>query len=116
MHIGTRITTWLTGARVGEDGQGNIYYEAKRIVPGQRRRRWVLYAGVPEASMVPPEWHAWLHYTTEAPIPLAHRPWQKPHRPNATGTPLSYRPAGHDYSGGQRRPATGDYESWTPGS
>ena len=36
---------------------------------GRRRRRWVLYRRGPvEASRVPPEWHAWLHYTTEAPL------------------------------------------------
>ena len=36
--------------------------------------------------------------------------------PVATGTASSYRPAGHDYNGGQRAKATGDYESWTPGA
>ena len=117
MNIGTRIITWLNGSRVGEDGEGNIYYQTRRDRPGQRRRRWVMYAGVPEATMVPPEWHAWLHYTTDAPISLLGRkPWQKPHLANATGTAASYRPPGHDYSGGQRPPATGDYEAWTPGS
>jgi NADH:ubiquinone oxidoreductase subunit len=42
------------------------------------------------------------------------RPWQKPHRPNATGTAEAYRPAGHDFSGGRRPAATGDYEPWKP--
>ena len=77
-----------------------------------------MYVGEPEASPVPPEWHGWLHYTTDAPIPLtARRPWQKPHRPNLTGTAAGYRPPGHDYQ--RRAPArraTGDYEAWTPGS
>ena len=76
-----------------------------------------MYAGEAEASSVPPEWHAWLHYTTDTPIPqTARRPWQKPHEPNLTGTPLGYRPPGSDYLGGKRAPATGDYEAWTPGS
>ena len=44
------------------------------------------------------------------------RAWQKPHVPNLTGTADSYRPAGHDYQGGKRAKATGDYEAWTPGS
>jgi NADH:ubiquinone oxidoreductase subunit len=35
--------------------------------------------------------------------------------PNATGTPLAYRPPGHDYEGGNRAPAADDYEPWTPG-
>ena len=46
----------------------------------------------------------------------SQRPWQKPHLPNLTGTPESYRPPGHDYQGGHRAPATGDYEAWTPGT
>ena len=41
-------------------------------------------------------------------------PWQKEHLPNLTGTPAAYRPAGHTLEGGQRQPATGDYEPWTP--
>ncbi len=114
--IGTRIYTWLHGRQVGRDGLGNRYYEERRPrAGGLRTRRWVIYAGAPEASTVPPEWHAWLHYTTAAPLPsLGKRPWQKPHLPNETGTPLGYRPAGHDYSGGRRARATGDYEAWTP--
>jgi NADH:ubiquinone oxidoreductase subunit len=117
MTIGTRLFTWLRGRSVGTDPAGNIYYEERRPRRGARSRRWVLYAGAPEASMVPPEWHGWLHYTTSEPIPLsARRPWQTPYQPNLTGTPGAYRPPGHDYSGGHRPPATGDYESWTPGS
>jgi NADH:ubiquinone oxidoreductase subunit len=113
--IGTRIFTWLNGRRIGRDAAGNVYYEEKRARPGYRPRRWVIYAGEPEASVVPPEWHAWLHYTTDAPIKVVHsRPWLKPHIPNLTGTPLSYRPPGHDYQGGRRPTTTGDYEAWTP--
>jgi NADH:ubiquinone oxidoreductase subunit len=98
MNIGTRIFTWLNGREIGRDA-----------------RRWVDYAGAPEASKVPPEWHAWLHYTTEAPIKLASpRPWIKPHEANLTGTPEGYRPPGHDYKGGERARATGDYEAWSP--
>lgn len=115
--IGTRLHTWLYGRSVGQDPDGNIYYTDKTLRPGVRGRRWVIYKGEPEASKVPPEWHAWLHFTTDEPIPLRERrPWQKPHQMNMTGTPGSYRPPGHDYRGGHRAPATGDYESWTPGS
>ena len=117
MNIGTRLFTLLRGRQIGRDADGNIYYEERRGRSGWRRRRWVAYAGTPEASKVPPEWHAWLHYTTDSPLPAAaRRPWQKPHLPNLTGTPASYRPAGHDYEGGQRAPADGDYEAWTPDS
>jgi len=117
MNLGTLIFTRLRGRQVGTDAAGNRYYEEKRLRShALRARRWVLYAGAPDASLVPPEWHAWLHYTTDAPLPdTGRRPWQKPHLPNVTGTPLSYRPPGHDYEGGQRARATGDYEAWTPG-
>jgi NADH:ubiquinone oxidoreductase subunit len=117
MNIGTWLYTKLKGRTVGSDAMGNVYYEEKQPRPGSRRtRRWVMYAGPPEASVVPPEWHAWLHYTTEAPLPQTGRKvWQKPHLPNATGTAQSYRPPGHDYEGGHRARATGDYEAWTPG-
>ncbi len=117
MNIGTRIFTWLNGQQVGRDGLGNIYYQDRKPRAGLRTRRWVIYAGEVEASSVPPEWHAWLHHTTEAPIVEANRrAWERPHLPNLTGTIASYRPAGHDYSGGHRAAATGDYEAWTPGS
>jgi NADH:ubiquinone oxidoreductase subunit len=114
--IGTRLFTWLHGSRVGNDASGNIYFQDKRLRPGARRKRWVIYAGPDDASDVPPEWHAWLHHTTDAPLAAIHRPWIKPHEPNLTGTAASYRPPGHDYEGGRRAAATGDYEAWTPGS
>lgn len=117
MDIGTRLFTWWRGTLIGRDDSGNRYFVDKRPRARTRPRRWVLYDGEAEASRVPPEWHAWLHYTTDAPLPPnGRRPWQKPHQMNLTGTPGSYRPPGHDYRGGHRSPATGDYESWTPGS
>lgn len=117
MTIGTRLFTWFNGRLVGRDGAGNAYYEDKRAAAGERVRRWVMFAGAAEASTVPAEWHCWLHYTTDAPLPEhGRRAWQKPHLANLTGTADSYRPAGHDYEGGKRARATGDYEAWTPGS
>jgi len=116
MNIGTWLFTKLKGRQIGSDAAGNLYFEEKRQRPGsQRNRRWVAYAGPVEASAIPPEWHAWLHYTTDAPLPdTGRKVWQKPHLANATGTPLSYRPPGHDYQGGHRARAAGDYEAWTP--
>jgi NADH:ubiquinone oxidoreductase subunit len=116
MDIGTRLFTWLHGRLLGTDGAGNRYFAERRPRAGRRDRRWVIYAGPAEASAVPPEWHAWLHHTTDAPLTDGpRRIWQKPHRANHTGTVESYRPPGHDYRGGQRARATGDYEAWTPG-
>ena len=117
MDLGTWLTIFLRGRLVGSDAIGNRYYlERSKRRGSLRARRWVMYAGEKEASAVPAEWHVWLHYTTETPIPeTGKHPWQKPHLPNATGTPSGYRPPGHDYRGGHRPAADGDYESWTPG-
>ena len=76
-----------------------------------------MYVGESEASKVPPEWHAWLHYTTsEVPPPggVKRYPWMKDHLPNLTGTALAYRPQGYTLSGTPRAAATGDYQPWTP--
>ena len=118
MTLMMRLVTSLTGRKVGVDAAGNTYYEAKKAPrPQLRRRRWVMYRGEVEASSIPPEWHSWLHYTTAEPIAeTVRKAWQKPHEPNLTGTPAGYRPPGSDYRGGHRPAATGDYESWTPGS
>ncbi len=118
--IGTRILTWLRGEQVGTDAFGNRYFRDKKgrvRCDGRREKRWVIYNGAPEASKVPPEWHVWLHHVTaEPPAPggTPRRPWQKEPIPNLTGTPLAYRPPGHDYKGGHRARATGDYEPWVP--
>ncbi|MCU0985885.1 MAG: NADH:ubiquinone oxidoreductase subunit NDUFA12 [Acetobacteraceae bacterium] len=117
MTIGTRLFTKLRGREVGRDRFGNTYYEERRKRAGQRQRRWVIYARSVDASEVPPEWHAWLHYTLDAPLPeVKLYPWQREHQPNLTGTPAAYRPPGHDLEGGRRARATGDYEAWTPES
>ncbi len=112
------MITWLRGEPIGADQFGNRYFQDRKPArAGRRRRRWVVYDGEDEASRVPPEWNAWLHYTIDA-VPedagMAHRDWQKAHIPNMTGTPDAYRPAGHALRGGNRPKATGDYEAWTP--
>jgi NADH:ubiquinone oxidoreductase subunit len=116
MNIGTRLFTLLRGQPVGHDSAGNRYYQERKMRPGAlRQRRWVMFNGPEEATAIPPEWHAWLHYTVDAPLTEAGRHvWQKPHQPNLTGSALAYRPPGHDYKGGHRAAATGDYESWSP--
>lgn len=108
--LGTELFTRRHGERVGEDDQGNVYYQTKDKV-----RRWVIFNGEAEASRVSPDWHGWLHHTWDEPptdAPLVHRDWEKPHQENLTGTPLAYAP-----SGSIRRvtPASrSDYEAWTP--
>lgn len=108
---GLYFLTLFRGRFIGRDEGGNQYYER----PGKPyTRRWVVYANGGDPSSVPPEWHAWLHHTTDAPLAGPMRPWQRPHQPNKTGTPEGYRPTGHDYMGGRRAAASADYETWTP--
>jgi len=117
MDIGTTLNTWLKGRLVGTDAAGNRYFTERSARSTGRTPRWVMYKGAADASKVPAEWHMWLHYTVDAPLAeTGRKPWQKPHVPNMTGTAASYRPQGHDYQGGTRAAATGDYEAWTPGS
>ncbi len=116
--LGTRINTWLNGRFVGEDEQGNRYYEQKKLPEGRKtRRRWVIFNGPVEASRVPAEWHAWLHHISDEPpttAPLKRQPWEKDHEPNRTGTPQAYRPKGSLYGDGERARTDGDYEAWDP--
>jgi NADH:ubiquinone oxidoreductase subunit len=116
MSFFARLDARLFGRPVGTDRFGNAYYESRAPMPRYgRHRRWVVYKGEADGSKVPPEWHAWLHHTAEAPLPETPKyPWMLEHQPNRTGTALAYRPAGHDYSGGVRAPTAGDYEAWTP--
>ena len=51
------------GSFVGEDEQGNRYYEERRPSIEGRKRRYVIYNGLAEASRVSPDWHGWMHHT-----------------------------------------------------
>ncbi|CAH1670104.1 NADH:ubiquinone oxidoreductase subunit NDUFA12 [Chelatococcus asaccharovorans] len=118
--FGTQLWTWRYGERVGQDEFGNTYYRTKGGAKDPAlgfERRWVVYAGYAEASEIPPGWHGWMHHTTDVPPTqdgYVAREWQRPHRPNMTGTPEAYRPAGSTLAEGRRPPATGDYSPWTP--
>lgn len=106
----TQFWTWRHGNKVGEDEQGNVFYQTK-----DGKRRWVIYNGEAEASRVSPEWHGWLHHTWDEPptkAPLPHRSWEKPHLPNLTGTAQAYHPEGSLY---RAEPAKrSDYDAWQP--
>jgi NADH:ubiquinone oxidoreductase subunit len=109
-RLNTLIYTSRKGVKVGEDDQGNTFYETR-----DGKRRWVIFNGEAEASRVSPDWHGWLHHTFNEPpskAPLPHKPWEKPHEENLTGTPLAYAPAGSIRRGQpqERR----DYEAWSP--
>jgi NADH:ubiquinone oxidoreductase subunit len=117
---GTRFYTWRTGERVGVDEFGNVYYRTRggALDPALGfERRWVVYKGYAEASMIPPGWYGWMHHQTDTPPTeqdYVNRPWERPHIPNMTGTPFAYRPKGSLLGAGRRSSATGDYEAWTP--
>ena len=119
--FGTQFWTWLYGEEVGTDEFGNRYFRTKggKIDPTLlMERRWVIFNGTAEASSVPPSWHGWLHHTVDVPPTeekYQPRAWQKPHRPNLTGTPMAHRPTGSTLAQGRRPKATGDYKAWNPG-
>lgn len=109
--LGMQIFTLRKGLRVGQDDQGNVFYQNK-----DGSRRWVIFNGEVEASRVSPDWHGWLHFTCDQPpsaAPLSHKSWELPHQPNLTGTDAAYVPAGAMRAAGgavSRR----DYEAWQP--
>lgn len=108
--LGTQIFTARRGIRVGADAQGNVYYQTAGA-----KRRWVIYNGETEASRVSPDWHGWLHFTWDKPptdAPLAHKPWEKPHHENLTGSAAAYVPPGslRAPQPAERR----DYDAWRP--
>ncbi|MCW5682296.1 MAG: NADH:ubiquinone oxidoreductase subunit NDUFA12 [Xanthobacteraceae bacterium] len=115
---GTRLWTLLYGKYVGTDEQGNRYYRSGKVDPGyQFERRWVIYNGLAEPSRIGPDWHGWLHHTVDTPPTEENyqpKSWQKPHRPNYTGTPSAWRPRGSTLAQGKRPKATGDYKAWSP--
>lgn len=108
--LGTRLFTSRHGEKVGEDSDGNVYYQKD-----DGARRWVIYDGESEASRVSPEWHGWLHFTVDEPPTQAapqRKAWEKEHVPNMTGTSEAYHPPGSILNA---KPAgRADYEAWQP--
>ena len=81
--LGTRLQIFFSGKLVGEDRNGNKYYESKK------GERWIIYADEIDASKIPVEWYSWMHFTSnkiEKHHKLEKYKWQKPHKPNLTGT------------------------------
>ncbi len=115
--IGTRLYTWLKGQRVGSDEFDNVYYIERKKSTSRRRKRWVVYNGIVEASKIPALWHGWLHYTfdeTPDKLNIVRHDWETPHIPNLTGTKGAYLPDGHLARGGERALTTADYQAWQP--
>lgn len=116
--------SWRGARAVGEDAFGNRYFEERKVSLEGRKRRYVVYNGYADASRVPADWHGWLHHTFDEPPPpmdgesgpraLPRRAWEKEHQPNLTGTVYANLPKGSLARGGDRAPAAGDYEPWSP--
>ena len=87
--IGTKLKTIFFGKFAGEDALGNKYYESKN------GKRWVIYSDEIEATKIPIEWYSWMHFISnriEKSHELEKYEWQKPHKPNVTGTDKAYHP------------------------
>jgi NADH:ubiquinone oxidoreductase subunit len=113
----TMLQTWLKGELVGVDEYGNRYYRERRSQGWRNERRWVVFSRAADPTLVPTGWVGWLHKRIEKPPseqPLPAPRWEKERLPNLTGTPGAYLPPGAIERGGQRAPATGDYEAWRP--
>lgn len=80
------FSTRQNGKQVGQDAFGNRYFEVK--ASSDQPRRWVVYAKKNDPTQVCPEWHGWLHHTTDKqPTPLSYprKSWRKPHQVNQAG-------------------------------
>ena len=103
----------------GVDVWGNRYYSAPArsgVLP-QQERRFVVYKKLIDPSTVTPDWHGWLHHTTNQ-CPQDHGKkafapyfWQKKPLPNLSGTFFAYTPP--PYGGGLNRGAS-PYKAWSP--
>ncbi|MCL6683182.1 NADH:ubiquinone oxidoreductase subunit NDUFA12 [Sphingomonas alba] len=110
---GTSITTRRHGREVGRDEAGNVYFQHK----DNPARRWVIYAGNNDGSVVPPGWQSWLRGTIddlpEKGLPT-RRTWEKAPIANLTGSGEAWVPSGSLRGLGERPATTGDYSAWTP--
>jgi len=101
-NIQMLIKTACGGKRVGIDQYGNVYYTGTPRGGDKLERRWVMYKEEPEASLIPPEWHGWIHHQTDV-IPESsskfRKTWQKPHQANLTATDKAYFPPGDPRKG-----------------
>ena len=116
--LGTALFTSRRGRLIGTDDQGNKYYvDKKNQSLNGKVRRWVIYEGDVEASRVPPEWHAWLHYTVDIP-PSEGMPerniWEKPHQVNMTGTSHAHKPKGSLLDDVPEAAEGSGYQAWKP--
>ena len=65
-----------------------------------------------EATKIPPEWHSWIHFTTQNPPSekVNKFSWQKEHEENLTGTNKAHKPDGSLFSESKKNMKK--YETW----
>ncbi len=117
-HLGTksplfiRLISMFQGKSIGTDYLGNRYFEGKPRKNYKYKRRWVLYADGLESSSVPPEWHGWMHHQSDdipsKDAPSFRRKWQKPHKPNVTGSKKAWQRDPYDSNDKSY------YKAWSP--
>jgi|AntRauTorckE6833_2_1112554.scaffolds.fasta_scaffold03460_7 NADH:ubiquinone oxidoreductase subunit len=91
--------------QIGVDDQGNRYYE-KRSKKGDTIR-WILYAKGLDPTVIPTAWLSWLQHTFNDPPQNTNiQSWQKPRKPNLSGTNLAHKPAPLN--------TQSFYQPWTP--
>ena len=105
--IGTFIYTFFLGKFAGKDQFENKYY-----FNTTKGKRWVIYNNVIEATKIPPEWHSWIHFTTQNPPSekVNKFSWQKEHEENLTGTNKAHKPDGSLFSESKKNMKK--YETW----
>ena len=92
-----REGTVSSGTLIGEDRQGNKYYENETYFMGRSRFVEFPYKGRNQfdASQIPPEWHRWMQYMTDEP-PSTHPPEERKfhldHQINHSGSSKQYVP------------------------
>ena len=104
--LGTFIYTLFFGKFIGFDQFGNKYYS------NSKGKRWVIYKDEIESTKIPPEWHAWIHFSvlkTPSQNPKKFI-WQKEHEENLTGTDKAYNPDGSLKF--NQKQTIKKYESW----
>jgi|TARA_Y100000389_G_C17470886_1_gene530640 NADH:ubiquinone oxidoreductase subunit len=110
MNLINKFLIRLFNNKVGSDDFGNEYFLSK-----DKKKRYIVYNGIVEATKIPSEWHIWIHYKTNK-IPSSYQNkkffWQKSHLPNLTGTQNAYYPK--PYSSNQGCNSTNTYSSWNP--
>ena len=101
----SKILIPFTCKKVGQDEFGNKYFQNKD------GKRFVIYHGMAEPSKIPPQWHTWIHYSSDLlPVGIDTKKlsWQKIHLPNLTGTKNAYQPSNTN--------PKEEFQSWNPNS